>query len=244
VFQFAATGWIAGDASRNGVLVWRAPGVDEVQFELVDRAGRTLSVITQPDAFTNFDLSPDGTRIVTTRRRPGDAASALFLIDLSRNLTTPISEPAGGSAISDPTWSPDGRQIAYRRGDHLVVRNAFGGDERVLTDWPAYPDSWTRDGKYLTVGRPRYSDYELWAFRMVRARRCRWWKVSRWPTSLDSRPTRNGSHSTARYRIRPRSSSFAFPQPENAGSSRRAAACSLAGAAMAASSSTSGPMAG
>jgi eukaryotic-like serine/threonine-protein kinase len=166
VFQFAATGWIAADASRNGVLAWRGPGVDEAQFELVDRAGRTLSVITQPDAYTNFDVSPDGTRIVTTRRRPADAGSALFLIDLSRNLTTPISEPTSGSAISDPTWSPDGRQIAYRRGDHLVVRNALGGDERILTDWPAYPDSWTRDGKYLAVGRPRYSDYQLWAFRM------------------------------------------------------------------------------
>ena len=166
IFQNPTTGWMAADVSRNGVLAWRAPGVDEVQFELVDRAGRTLNVLGEPDAYTNFDVTPGGTRIVTTRRRASDTGSALFLIDSARNLTAPISEQTGGQPISDPTWSPDGKQIAYRRGGHLVVRNAFGGDERVLTDWAGYPDSWSLDGKYLTVGRPQDTDYQLWAFRM------------------------------------------------------------------------------
>jgi dipeptidyl aminopeptidase/acylaminoacyl peptidase len=165
VFQNPETGWIAFDLSRNSVLAWRAPGIDEVQFELVDREGRTLSVISQVDAYTNFDISPDGTRIVTSRRR-GEGAAQLFLIDPARNLTTPISGAANAEPISDPTWSPDGQQIVYRRGSQLVVRNAFGGDERVLTGFVAYPDSWSRDGRYLAVGRPMGSDYQLWALSM------------------------------------------------------------------------------
>jgi Tol biopolymer transport system component len=166
VFQNPVTGWVSADASPNGVVAWRAPGVDEVQFELVDRGGRTVGTIGEPDAYTNFDVSPDGSRIVTTRRRRSDTASGLFLIDITRNLTTPLVDRAASQPISDPTWSPDGRQIAYRRGTQLVVRNAFGGEERALTDWAAYPDTWSRDGRYLTVGRPRDDDYQLWAYRM------------------------------------------------------------------------------
>ena len=162
VFQNPTTGWVAADVSRNGVLAWRAPGVDDVQFEWVDREGRTLSVISHPDAFTNFDVSPDGSRIVATRRR-GDAGSTLFLIDPARSLTTPISEQNTASPISDPTWSPDGQMIAYRRAGSLVIRNVFGGEERVVKDWVGYPDSWSRDGKYLVVGRPQGPDYQLWA---------------------------------------------------------------------------------
>jgi eukaryotic-like serine/threonine-protein kinase len=165
VFQNQETGWIAADVSRNGVLVWRAPGVDEAQFEWVDREGRTIGTIGQPDAYTNFDLSPDGSRIVTTRRR-GNTPGSLFLLDATRDLTTPISDQGVGESVSDPTWSPDGRQIAYRRGGHLVVRNAFGGDERVVTEFAAYPDSWSRDGRYLIVGRPMGTDYQLWALAM------------------------------------------------------------------------------
>ncbi|MGH9347844.1 MAG: protein kinase domain-containing protein [Vicinamibacterales bacterium] len=165
VFQDSTTGWVSADVSRNGVLVWRAPGIDDVQFEWVDREGRTISVIGQPDAYTNFDVSPDGARIVTTRRR-GEAASTLFLIDPARNLTTPISDQNTAAPISDPTWSPDGQQIAYRHGGDLVARNAFGGEERVLKPWAAYPDSWSRDGKYLAVGRPQGTDYQLWALAM------------------------------------------------------------------------------
>ena len=165
VFQNPATGWAAVDVSRNGVLAWRAPGVDDAQFEWVDREGRTAGVINEPDAYTNFDVSPDGTRIVATRRR-GESGGVLFLIDPARNLTTPISEQNSAAPISDPTWSPDGQMIAYRRSGTLVTRNVFGGEERVLKDWAAYPDSWSRDGKYLIVGRPMGPDYQLWALAM------------------------------------------------------------------------------
>ena len=163
VFQNPATGWISADVSRHGIVAWRAPGVDEVQFEWVDRAGRTLRSVGNPDAFTNFDLSPDATRIVATLRREA-SGSALYLIDSARNLSTPISKEDTAAPVSDPTWSPDGEMIAYRRGSSLVIRNVFGGEEREVVSGATYPDSWSRDGKWLTVGRPvENSDYQLWA---------------------------------------------------------------------------------
>jgi dipeptidyl aminopeptidase/acylaminoacyl peptidase len=85
----------------------------------------------------------------------------LFLIYPGKNLTTPISTQSLADPVSDPTWSPDGKQIAYRRGRGLVVRNVLGGEERVLRDEAAYPDSWV--GDHLLVGRPMGPDYQLWA---------------------------------------------------------------------------------
>jgi hypothetical protein len=165
VLQNAKTAWAAVDVSRTGVLAWRAPGVDEVQFEWVDRAGRTLQSISDVDSYTNFDLSPDASFIATTRRR-GEGGGVLFLIDTRRNITTPISDRNSTAPISDPTWSPDGRQLVYRRGTSMVLRNAFGGEERTISEGAGYPDSWSRDGRFLIVGRPHGPAYELWAVAM------------------------------------------------------------------------------
>jgi hypothetical protein len=159
------TGWGALDVSRNGVLTWRAPGVDLVRFEWVDRNGRTLSLLGEANAYTNFDLSPDGQQVVTTLRQP-DAGSALYLLNSPRNTATLISAEHPEEAMSDPTLSPDGRQVAYRHGTRLVVRATAGGEERTLADWAGYPDSWSRDGRYLALGRPRSGQYDLIALAM------------------------------------------------------------------------------
>lgn len=83
------------------------------------------------------------------------------MIDTARSVATP-SDRADASPPSDPTWSPDGKEIAFRRGQAVVARPAFDGVERIIANWQGYPDSWSRDGKYLAVGRPLDANYELW----------------------------------------------------------------------------------
>jgi dipeptidyl aminopeptidase/acylaminoacyl peptidase len=54
--------------------------------------------------------------------------------------------------ISDPDWSPDGRQIAYSRGNDIFVANARGGGERNLTRAYANLSSqpaWSPDGRRI-----------------------------------------------------------------------------------------------
>lgn len=158
------TGFLAANLSRAGTLAYRTLGFARVQFEWVDRAGRPLGTTGPIDTFTNFDVSPDGGRIAVTRRETQTVGNSLWMIDQARGMTTQLADPQKGS-ISDPTWSPDGARIAYRRGSRLVVRGAAGGPENVLTNWAGYPDSWSRDGRFLTVGRPIGQSYELWVIR-------------------------------------------------------------------------------
>ncbi len=157
------TGFLAADLSAAGTLAYRTLGFARVQFEWVDRAGRPLGTIGPIDTFTNFDLAADG-RLAVTRRESQSPGNSLWMIDEARGMTTQLSDSTGGS-ISDPTWSPDGSRIAFRRGQRLVVRGAFGGTENVIANWAGYPDSWSKDGRYLAVGRPVGQRYELWVVR-------------------------------------------------------------------------------
>ncbi len=63
----------------------------------------------------------------------------------------------GGSAISSPQWSPDGKWVAFTRAGHDLLPHVYvmpsdGGAEKRITDGDAYSDSWplwTPDGKAL-----------------------------------------------------------------------------------------------
>ena len=129
---------------------------------MVDQARHRLGTVGAPDSYTNFDVSPDGTRVAAGRRDPKTGVNSLALIDVERGVTTPIS-PRDEDGFDDPTWTRDGRQLAYRHGDKLVMRIANGGDEHVLVAGEAYPDQFSPDGKFITYGKQRLGFYEAWA---------------------------------------------------------------------------------
>ncbi|MBI2835760.1 MAG: serine/threonine-protein kinase [Acidobacteria bacterium] len=160
--DWSPDGWLAASVSTNGVLAYRAIGMAQVQFEWVDRVGRRQALVGKPEAYTNFDLSSDGLRIVVVRRSRDLNNTSIALIDLARDQVGQAVEQAS-LGHSDPTFSPDGARIAYRRGRQTVIAPVNGGDARVLADWAGYPDSWSRDGRYLALGRPSGRTYELWA---------------------------------------------------------------------------------
>src|SRR5439155_7745540 len=92
-------------ASGAGTLVYRVSPNLDVQFTWVDRAGRHLSTVGPVDAFTNFDLSPDGTRIITAWRDPVTSRNVLWLIDAVRGVATFVA-PKDDEGYGDPTWMP------------------------------------------------------------------------------------------------------------------------------------------
>jgi dipeptidyl aminopeptidase/acylaminoacyl peptidase len=137
-------------------------------LQLFDIAAKKSDVLT-PGTFDEETpvWSPDGSQIAFIRRHgEGDIDKApnkdLFVIDArhdakERRVTTTTVEEGG-----PPSWSPDGKSIAYLVGDELkysaydqnrlAVIPAAGGTARTLTDAldrPVRSPRWTADGSIL-----------------------------------------------------------------------------------------------
>jgi len=100
--------------------------------------------------YANPAVSPDGTSIAVAI---GPAGSRdIWTVDVGLKGTKRLTfDPVNDD---NPVWSPDGKNIAFdsnRTGvPKLYVKPADGsGEERLLTDQPGVPTSWSRDGRFL-----------------------------------------------------------------------------------------------
>jgi len=112
-------------------------------------------------------LSPDGT-LVAYSSFSGDERTAALMLQTTgsmqpRALTTAVT----GERHTLPTWSPDGREIAYFRildGQCRLMRiAASGGEPREIGPCPASPQKfgWHPDGRHLVFGGPLLRTLEL-----------------------------------------------------------------------------------
>ena len=108
---------------------------------------------------TNYDLAPNGNRIVFSAR--GD----LFTLPAEHGNTRDLTQTS--SADEDhPSWSPDGRTIAYSTDgsgeQQLAVRPAEGGPEKLLTHFKQgyfYGPRWSPGGDRLAFSD---NEHRLW----------------------------------------------------------------------------------
>ena len=108
---------------------------------------------------TDFDVAPNGNRAVFSAR--GDVVTVPAEHGNTRNLTQ-----SSNADEDHPSWSPDGKWIAYTTDasgeQQVAVRPAEGGAEKVLTHFDSgffYTPRWSPDGERLA-----FSDHEhrLW----------------------------------------------------------------------------------
>jgi len=139
-----------------------------VQFGLDGVQGETIPL--PPGQYSEVRLSPDGTRVATSRNdrdNPLAAGADVWLVDLARKSGSRVTfDPQFEFA---PVWSPDGRAIYFnsnKTGEYLVYRkSAEGAGEAVAISKPQglsqTPDDITPDGKtvvFETTGAKNGSD--------------------------------------------------------------------------------------
>lgn len=93
---------------------------------------------------------------------------------VTRDLTAPPAETLGDS---DPSVSPNGRYIAFRRSllhgaDDLFLKDLKTGRERALTTdgWKAAGYVWSADGRHLFYSSNRGGEFGLWTIDTARDR--------------------------------------------------------------------------
>jgi serine/threonine protein kinase/Tol biopolymer transport system component len=140
--------------SGNGVLVYRTADTD-FQVTWVDRQGATVGRASEPGAFRDAALSPDGTRAVVTRTNPQDPAkSDLWMLDLQRG-TGATRLTLGGGQAQHPVWSPDGSRIAFTFNNSVIreLRASGEGDSKTLVQSASAglitATGWSPDGRFL-----------------------------------------------------------------------------------------------
>jgi Tol biopolymer transport system component len=129
------------------------------QLAWFSRDGKELGTVAEPGRYLQMKLSPDGERVVASRTEIETGNNAdIWITDLAAGTSTRLT--FSREADVQPTWSPDGRQIAwgavrdnvaglYRKPadgaghDELLYRFSTGAPGNIIVS------DWSTDGRFL-----------------------------------------------------------------------------------------------
>jgi len=158
------------DVSATGTLIYLAGSTAsslEKQIVFTDRSGKDRMLALAPARYESPRISPDGRLLALSTDSPQEAA--VFVYDLSEKHAIRRLTFAGRSRL--PLWSPDNTRIAFqsdREGDTAIWSQAAdgSGDAKRLTKADTgvvhVPESWSRDGLYVSFSVVREAGIELW----------------------------------------------------------------------------------
>jgi serine/threonine-protein kinase len=117
----------------------------------VSREGEITPLDVAPGAYVQAQISPDGTRLATTKFENG--RTNVMIHDLNRGIETPVPLDAVNTY---PIWSPDGREIVFDsaiKGPWDIYRFGVvdGSRPEVLLEDSndKVPLAWSPDGRFL-----------------------------------------------------------------------------------------------
>jgi len=163
-----STSFLSGvSASLTGAVAYAPPLAQNGRLAWVDRRGHPLEPLSAPEGdYTDFQLSPDGTRLAASLGDSKTNVVDIWITDLSRGSTSRLG--SGGAVTAAGVWSPDGTRLAFRSNRTGVIelyeRSAAGGGvDRPLLPREAYrlfpsgliPTGWSPDGRHLIASAPR-----------------------------------------------------------------------------------------
>jgi eukaryotic-like serine/threonine-protein kinase len=156
--------------STNGTLVYATEGVGvNTELTWMDRSGKSLGVLGEPEQFFRQSISPDGKRVAVSFK-PTAAREKIWIYEVDRGTRIPLLADESGPSLYMPIWSPDGKQVAYRstqgQGSTLLVHASDGsGEEKqpgaIHADLVQASD-WSPDGHYLALELTQFQGRENW----------------------------------------------------------------------------------
>jgi TolB protein len=167
------------DATNHDLPSW-SPDGKKIAF-VSDRNGHEVIYMMNADGTGEERLtgetadsihptwSPDSTRVIycsdDDMHPPKKNASEIYVVDVrTKQITTLIS----GGTNTYPSWSPDGKKIAFRKmlgemNSEVFVADADGSNQKNVSNhqafdgWPA----WSPDGKRIAFSSNRRANYQI-----------------------------------------------------------------------------------
>jgi hypothetical protein len=144
-----------------GSMAWWTVRPGQSQLEWLDRVGRKLASLGEPEPLGALDLSPDDRYAAVEKTLPGNEAD-IWILDTASNSSELLVEHYASD--QGPVWSPDGRRIAFQStrgtaGNFNLYVVAIGNSSPIQTivEAPASlnPAGWTPDGRTFAWIRDR-----------------------------------------------------------------------------------------
>jgi Tol biopolymer transport system component len=157
--------------SRSGTGIW-----------LLDAEGKESSRLLSEHVADSVVFSPDGQKLAFAERPRLSTQSILWLGAADGSGLQKIMERPGGQSISELSWSPDGKRLAFVLGGGQIWIHPIGGQPQNLVNGNegGYDYQWSPDSRFIAfVGRevpmpkpippltPFSDEAYIWAFNQL-----------------------------------------------------------------------------
>lgn len=162
------------DGMKIAYVNIRLSGTDgQLDLHLMNPDGTGDTKLMSTPGFERYPaISPDGKRIAYAATVPGESGkSSIFVAELDGKATgitgTPVRLTNHNSQDESPTWSPDGKRLAFNSNfegnQELYACDPDGKNVTRLTNHPALDvhPSWSPDGKRIVLVSYRDGNKDL-----------------------------------------------------------------------------------